>query len=104
MKQDKIPDVNGKISKPLTYKQALAILCEMHFGACVIRKGRNRGSKRIWWTTETGENYYQMFLPETTWNYIIEVAKQRLPMWDKAMLFEVGDVIDFEWFNGVRWH
>jgi hypothetical protein len=26
MKQDKIPDVNGKISKPLTYKQALAIL------------------------------------------------------------------------------
>jgi hypothetical protein len=102
MKQDKIHCLDEKVSKPLTYKQALAILREMHFGACVIRSGRNRGSKRIWWTTEKGENYYQMFLRETSWEYIIEVAKQQLPVWDNAMLFEVGDVIDFEWFNGRK--
>lgn len=88
--------------KPLNFTEARKILNDMHFGACVIRSGRTRGSKRIWWTDIDGINWNTPFLRETTWEEIIEYAKQQLPVWDKAWLFEVGDVIEFEWFYGRR--
>lgn len=102
MIEDKSATEKRRASKPFTFKESLKILNEIHFGSCVIRSGRNRGSKRIWWTNLQGENYYAMFPREKSWKEIIEFAKQQLPVWDKAMLFEVGDVIDFEWFNGRK--
>lgn len=88
--------------KPLTFTQARKILNDMHFSACVIRNGRARGIKRIWWTTLDGVNYHTPFPRETSWENIIEFAKQQLPVWDRDWVFEVGDVIEFDWFYGVR--
>jgi hypothetical protein len=89
-------------TKELTFTEARKILNDMHFGACVIRNGRARGTKKIWWTSTDGTNYHTPFVRETSWETVVEFAKQQLPVWDKAWLFEVGDVIEFEWFYGEQ--
>lgn len=86
----------------LKFTEACQILNQMHFGACVIRSGRSRGTKKIWWTSLEGKTNFTPFVRETTWEHIIEFAKQQLPVWDKAWLFEVGDVIEFDWFYKMR--
>lgn len=89
-------------TKALKFTEACQILNQMHFGACVIRSGRSRGTKKIWWTSLEGKINFTPFVRETTWEHIIEFAKQQLPVWDKAWLFEVGDVIEFDWFYKRR--
>lgn len=81
----------------IKFQEALKILSEMHFGARVIQTGNRYGVKEIWWVTLNGENVFTPFEPETTWEYIINYAHQKLPVWDKAMMFEAGDIIEFDW-------
>jgi hypothetical protein len=95
MKNFFLPEEAKKV-KPLTFKQAHEILNEMHFGACVFRSGKNRGSKRIWWTTLAGQNMHTPFRKETPWEVIIDFAQKQTPVWDRAWLFKVGDIIEFE--------
>ena len=96
-----MPEIQKKI-KPSTFKSALTILNEMHFSANVTRSGINRGTKHIWWTSLKGDNFGTAFLRETSWEEIIEYAQQQTPVWDKAWLFEVGDVVEFEWFYKTK--
>lgn len=81
----------------MKFTEAQEILNAMHFGARVVRKGRCRGMKQIWWTTTDGVSAQTPFTRETTWETILDYAKQQLPVWDRAMLFEIGDVIEFDW-------
>lgn len=86
----------------MKFKEALQILNEIHFGAAVIRSGRARGMKRIWWVTLDGINMGLAFPRDTTWEKIIEFAKGQPPAWDKSWSFSVGDIIEFDWFYGQR--
>lgn len=84
-------------SKPLKYGEALEILHAMHFNARVVRTGRRRGTKEIFWTTLDGVNYCTPFARERTWEEIIEFAKSQPPAWDKAPIFQKGDIIEMTW-------
>jgi hypothetical protein len=82
--------------------EAQEILHEMHFGARVQRNGRGRGWKYLMWTDLKGNNYHQPFSPQTTWEEIIEFAKTQVPVWDKALLFAKGDIIELDWGYKTR--
>jgi hypothetical protein len=85
------------MTKVLKFKEALEILNSMHFGARVVRSGRRRGVKEIWWVTLDGASTYTPFSRETTWEKVIEHAKLQLPVWDRARMFVPGDIIEFDW-------
>ncbi len=89
-------------SKPLRLCEAQEILHSMHFGARVQRNGRGRGTKHLIWTDLKGNNYYQPFLPETSWEEIIEFANTQMPVWDKALLFRKGDIVELDWGYKTR--
>jgi hypothetical protein len=85
------------ISKPMKFREALQRLDSMHFGVRVVKSGRCRGVKEIWWTTLDGLNTGARFVRETDWGAILDYAEQQLPVWDRAMMFQSGDIIEFDW-------
>jgi hypothetical protein len=87
---------------PLQLKEAIALLRPLHFSARVQRSGKNRGWKFLVWTTQEGQPYYRDFAPKTTWEEIIEYAKTLPSPWDKAMMFEKGDLIELDSWWGKK--
>lgn len=81
----------------MKYEESLQILTEMCFHVRVIRNGRNRGEKEIWWTTLDGICKCTRFTCETSWEKIIEYASSKLPVWNGTLLFQIGDIIEFDW-------
>lgn len=54
------------------------------------------------WTDLKGTNYQRSFPSTSTWEEAIEFAQSLTPVWDKALVFETGDIIELEWITKNR--